>query len=50
MAMVMLQLEVDDTNDLAQATGGQPVCVNVGNGNATDSCSGKYLYAWLWRN
>jgi|TARA_B100001094_G_scaffold296929_1_gene319528 hypothetical protein len=32
---------VDDTNDLAQATGGQPVCVNVGNGNATDSCSGN---------
>ena len=28
-------------HDLAQATGGQPVCVNVGNGNATDSCSGS---------
>ena len=41
---------VDDTNDLAQATGGQPVCINVGNGNATDSCSGQYLYTWCWRN
>ena len=31
---------VDDTNDLVAATGGQPVSINVGNGNATDSCSG----------
>jgi len=32
---------VDDTNDLAAGTGGQSVCINVGNGNATDSCSGQ---------
>lgn len=32
---------VDDSNDLTNGTGGQPICINVGNGNSTDSCSGQ---------
>ena len=39
---------VDDTNDLAAGTGGQSVCINVGNGNATDSCSGQIYLCLLY--
>ena len=35
---------IDDTNDLQQGTGGQPVAINVSNSNATDSASGHIYF------